>query len=143
MFGPDTLNLQFSVTPPSTGFVRDGFLTVEATPLLAGQAGSTSLRRAEVSLPVQFALHQNQPNPFRAGTMIRFDLPQGQLVRLDIFDAQGRRVRQLLNRFIPAGYQNVGWDHRDGAGMAVHPGVFFYRIQTSSFRDRKKMVLLP
>ncbi|HET7225330.1 MAG TPA: FlgD immunoglobulin-like domain containing protein [Candidatus Eisenbacteria bacterium] len=99
---------------------------------------------AEASpLPRSFALRQNQPNPFRGTTAIHFDLPVGQVVRLEIFDAQGRRVRTLANRYYPAGSHVVSWDQRDDNGTAVRPGLCFYRIETQVFRDRKKMVILP
>lgn len=125
--------------------VRDLFLCVDATPWLANQTPTATLGgiSRELSAPARFALWQNQPNPFRAGTTIRFDLPVGQVVHLEVFDAQGRLVRELVNRYMPAGYQSAYWDNRDASGGAVRPGVFFYRLRTDVFRDRKKMVLLP
>ena len=44
---------------------------------------------------------------------------------------------------VPAGYQAVTWDQRDDAGAPVHAGVYFYRLHTDVFRDRRKMTLLP
>ncbi len=98
-------------------------------------------RPAAGSLPVRFALHQNQPNPFGSATTIRFDLPVGVNVRLDVFDAQGRRVRTLADRFFPAGYQSVTWDPARGDAGRLGPGVYFYRIEAGPFRERRKMVL--
>jgi len=96
----------------------------------------------EIALPLRFALRQNQPNPFTAATTIRFDLPVGALVRLELFDAQGRRVTTLANRYFPAGYQSLRWDPSQRDGGQVGPGMYFYRIQAGPFRERKKMVLL-
>lgn len=139
----DTLWLSYGVPNQQAGTVRDLFFGVDATPMTSRDAVIARMEKQAVGLPVRFALHQNQPNPFRSGTTIRFDLPVGQMVRLEIFDAQGRRVRQLMNRFVPAGFQSIRWDQKDEAGSAVRPGVFFYRIQTQALHDRKKMVLLP
>jgi len=108
-------------------------------------AGSLRLQSPPESarLPQSFALHQNQPNPFRAATTIRFDLPSAGLVRLEVFDLLGRRVRALSNHWHPPGSHEVEWDRRDANGARVGPGAYFYRIEVGTMRDRKKMVLLP
>lgn len=49
-------------------------------------------------------------------------------VRLDVFDLQGRHVRNLAARRFPAGASLVDWDRRDRAGLAVRPGVYFARL---------------
>jgi hypothetical protein len=105
---------------------------------LLGRATPTA-----AALPVRFALRQNQPNPFTSLTTIRFELPVGAMVRLHVFDPKGRRIRTLANRYFPAGYQVLGWDHRDDDGRTLGPGVYFYRIEAGPFHDRKKMVLIP
>jgi galactose oxidase-like protein len=143
LVGPDTLSLVYSVEPVGSGLTRDYFLLVNATLLNPKSLEPLSMRHGEMDAPVRFALRQNQPNPFHSGTTIGFDLPIGQVVQLEIFDAQGRLVRQLVNRFIPAGYQSAFWDKRDSGGNTVSPGVFFYRLRSDVYRDRKKMVLLP
>jgi hypothetical protein len=94
------------------------------------------------TVPTEFALFQNRPNPFRATTVIRFALPRASVVRLEVFDVQGRRVALLANAYYPAGYHVVPWDHRSEGGARVGAGVYHYRLQAASFRAKKKMVLL-
>lgn len=94
-------------------------------------------------LPPRFVLRQNGPNPVSSNTTIRFDLPSPALIRLEIFDAQGRLVRTLANARFPAGFQSVEWDRRSGDGRSLGAGVYLYRIQAGTFHDQKKMVLLP
>lgn len=138
----DTLNLEFAATAVPQGQVRDWFL------LTTGLYSSTALPASEqppsteAALPTQFALRQNHPNPFNQTTAIHFDLPRGIPVRLEIFDAQGRLVRSLANGRFPAGFHALEWDHRTDRGKTLGAGVYLYRIQAGSFRDRKKMVLL-
>ncbi len=113
-----------------------------ATIAQVGVAQAGSRRGLSGAIPARFALHQNAPNPFSAKTMIRFDLPIASNVRLDLFDAQGRRVKTLADRLFPAGYQSVTWDPTQAEGHRVTPGVYFYRIQAGSFQERKKLVLI-
>ena len=64
------------------------------------------------------------------------------MVRLEVFDAQGRRLEVLANRYFPAGEQAILWDP-SARGTRVGPGVYFYGLEAGAFRDRKKMTLLP
>jgi hypothetical protein len=142
--GPDTAVLVFSVPGGNTA-ARSCFLMVDATPL-GPQAEANHLKGAPREdaerLPTRFALEQNRPNPFAARAEIRFALPVASQVRLEVFDAAGRRLKTLAQGPFPAGYQSVEWDGRDNGGNLVRPGVYLYRLVAGSFRDQKKMVLL-
>ncbi|MBI5711605.1 MAG: T9SS type A sorting domain-containing protein, partial [Candidatus Eisenbacteria bacterium] len=142
LIGPDTLALAYVSPPLVQGSVRDHFLVLEAIPLNPQTLAPLALRPAREDLPVRFALYQNQPNPFGAVTTIRFDLPVGAPVRLEVFDAQGRKLTTLANRYFPPGYHAVTWKPA-ATGRSVGPGVYFYRIEAGPFRERRKMVVLP
>ena len=95
------------------------------------------------TFPQQFALAQNRPNPFGQTTTIRFELPVDCRVRLDVFDLVGRRVATLADGDFPSGYHTVNWNRSTISGAAASPGIYLYRLSAGSFRDQKKMVLLP
>jgi hypothetical protein len=143
MTGADTLTLSFAALPAVAGQARDYFLALDAS--LSTATSVTPAFRAQPigdAPPVAFALEQNRPNPFSRSTTIRFALPVGEVVRLDLFDAQGRRVRTLASHYFPAGVHSVEWDHAMENGRSAGPGVYFYRIEAGPFRARKKMVLI-
>jgi len=142
LVGPDTLWTVFSGPPLGQGVVRSAFLRISARTVTASAAINAAARGVS-SLPTQFAMYQNVPNPFRGSTTFRLDLPVGRMVRLEIFDVSGRRVRTLVNHFMPAGRQSVAWNQRDDAGATLGAGVYFARVQVDTFRDRKKLVLMP
>jgi hypothetical protein len=142
LFGSDTLSLAFAVLPQAEGTVRDYFLQVEAT-RLATKPELSAIGATALVLPIRFALHQNQPNPFGSRTTIRFDLPVGAIVRLELFDVRGRHVGVLTDRYFPPGSHSVDWDIGPGARSPIGPGIYFYRIQAGPMRDRKKLVVLP
>jgi hypothetical protein len=135
----DTLALEFAAAPIAEGQVRDFFLLSRG---VYQSAALISEQSPVAAKPQHFALLQNRPNPFPARTAIRFELPVGSMVRIDILDAQGRRLQTLADHFFPAGYQTVEWNPREASGT-VGPGVYFCQIQSGPFRDRKQMVLLP
>jgi hypothetical protein len=92
--------------------------------------------------PPSFALHGCSPNPFTAGTSIRFDVPSSCQVRLAILDVQGRLVRELISEELPARPHTVTWDGTDSSGNKVVPGFYFARLKAGDFIDTARMMLL-
>ena len=108
--------------------------------------GSTSIALSGVSptdnLPTEFNLAQNYPNPFNPTTEISLDLPVAGHVSLMVFNVLGQQVRTLVDNEMPAGSHLVSWDGTSSSGNAVSSGVYFYRLETGSFVETKKMMLL-
>ena len=94
------------------------------------------------SIPVSFSLEQNYPNPFNSQTVIRFQLPEKEIVELKIFDIQGREIRTLINNEMEIGTHKIYWDGLDGNGNLTPSGIYFYRLKTKSFTSVKKAVML-
>jgi hypothetical protein len=93
-------------------------------------------------VPINFALHQNFPNPFNPITTLRYDLPSDALVTLSIYDMLGREITQLVNTNQQAGFKSVQWDATDMHGKPVSAGVYLYQIQAGEYVQTRKMVLL-
>lgn len=94
-----------------------------------GEAGPFQTDAGElVSAVTDFSLHQNEPNPFRGTTTIRFASPREGLMTLRVFDVSGRVVKTLVDGVTPAGRHSVVWDGRDEKGRPASAGVYFYRL---------------
>jgi len=76
------------------------------------------------------------PNPFNPRAEVSFALPAADRVRLEIFDARGRLVRQLLDGNLPAGAHTVTWDGLDDAGRVAASGVYRARLATAKGESR-------
>jgi hypothetical protein len=83
------------------------------------------------------ALHGNYPNPFRDQTTIGYVLPRTQRVRIDVYDAIGRRVRTLVDEVQRSGEHEVQFETSNLAS-----GVYFYRIGTKFFSEAGKAVVV-
>ena len=95
------------------------------------------------TLPRAIRLYPGQPNPFRASTMLRFDLLSESRVRLVIYDVAGRTVRNLYDRAAaPAGSYTVTWDGRDDAGQGIPGGIYFYRLETDRGSESARVARL-
>ena len=49
-------------------------------------------------------------------------------MRIDIWDLDGRLVRQLVRGPVPAGEHQAEWNGRNDAGRALPNGAYFYRM---------------
>ncbi|MFZ5981021.1 MAG: T9SS type A sorting domain-containing protein, partial [Candidatus Zixiibacteriota bacterium] len=106
--------------------------------------GNNDYAEDEISplLPGMLTLYQNYPNPFNPETVISFALPKTAPMRLEIFNILGQKVTTLLDRPMPAGINTVVWDGHSESGGKVSTGVYLYRLQSGSFTQTKKMLLL-
>ena len=93
-------------------------------------------------LPKEYALSQNYPNPFNPNTTIEFNLPKKSIVVVTIYNLIGQQVQQLVNQEYSAGNYKVTWDGITSNGVQTSTGIYFYRIETDSFVETKKMLLL-
>ena len=141
----DTLSLLFSDLEPSETGARTWLLEVDGTPVLPRVAQALARQREPMApspVPVAFALYPAAPNPTRGTVRLSFDLPQRTAVRLEIFDAQGRRVRRLEGSYEP-GRHSFEWDLRHSKGPRVAPGIYSYRLTAGRQRAQSKLVVLP
>ena len=86
----------------------------------------------------------NFPNPFSSTTTIAFDIPSGSEgpVSLSIYDISGRIVTTLIDEPLDTGSHSTIWDRCDAGGRKLDPGVYFYRIESSTFNIARRMILL-
>jgi uncharacterized repeat protein (TIGR01451 family) len=104
--------------------------------------GSTNMHGpvfTATSAPMQYSLGQNFPNPFNAGTKIKFRLEKPGFCDLVIYNIKGQLVRKLVSEFKGAGVYTVQWDGLTQEGTPVPSGLYFYEITTNGFSESRKM----
>jgi formylglycine-generating enzyme required for sulfatase activity len=92
--------------------------------------------------PTTHDLSPNYPNPFNSGTVIRFALPVQTQAELALFNLAGQRVATLLSGLRQAGRYAVHWDGRDDDSRDLASGIYLYRLQTESWTQTRKLLLL-
>jgi photosystem II stability/assembly factor-like uncharacterized protein len=88
-------------------------------------------------VPETYYLQQNYPNPFNPTTNISFSIPSSGFVTMKVYNMAGMEVAKLLNENKTAGSYTIGFDAAN-----LPSGAYFYRLETNSFTDTKKMILL-
>ncbi len=98
---------------------------------------STGIQDDKSSTPKKFELGQNYPNPFNSSTTIFFNLPGASRVSLKIYNSAGQQIASLLDDNLSAGNHQVQWN------AANFPsGIYFYKLECSSFSETKHMIFL-
>ena len=82
------------------------------------------------------------PNPSRAPVHIEYFSLQPEVLSVEVYDLSGRLVRQVKNFYVNSGHQLLTWDGRDTKGIAVEPGIYFVRVQTSTGSLTRKVLLV-
>jgi hypothetical protein len=115
--------------------------------LIISNSAVTAIKLAPAQSPLTYKLHQNYPNPILSGaksraavnptTTIKFSLPVAGRVRLTLYNLLGEKVTELIDKELEAGAHQVEMNTKDYAA-----GIYFYRMESGSFTDLKKLVIL-
>ena len=98
---------------------------------------TTTVDVTSSSIPSAFTLLQNYPNPFNPSTDISFNLPSRSFVTLKVFDLLGREAATLVSKELPVGYHSQRWNAEN-----MPSGIYFYRLQSGTYSETKKLLLL-
>lgn len=89
------------------------------------------------TIPSEFRLFDNYPNPFNPSTIIRYSLADAGNVRLMVYDYLGREVTVLQDGVAFAGLHEVQFN-----AEKLSSGIYFYTIMSGRNTATKKMLLL-
>ena len=87
--------------------------------------------------PNKFALFQNYPNPFNPSTTIVYSIPKNGLVKLNIYNVLGQKVRTLVNEVKAAGEYKTFF-----TSSSIASGVYFYSLEFENKYLTKKMLFV-
>ena len=99
-------------------------------------------------LPDEFMLGQNFPNPFNPSTKIKFAVRNKSKVRLIVYNVLGNQVATLFNDEAEANkvyeveFSATGGSASSGNAFALPSGIYIYRLESDSFVESHKMLLI-
>jgi hypothetical protein len=83
------------------------------------------------------------PNPLNPEAMLTFTQSKPGMVRVEMFDVQGRLVRTLVGpTYMAAGYHDVKIDGRGQSGEKLASGVYFVRGTTADGNFKNAVTIL-
>jgi hypothetical protein len=85
----------------------------------------------------------NYPNPFNAGTTIRFSLPEAHRVSIVIYNTHGQQIKNLIsNQDFGLGNHTVIWDGKKDNGNDVASGIYLCQLAIGNNRKSLRLALI-
>jgi hypothetical protein len=105
----------------------------------------TGIASSSSDMLAAYSLSQNYPNPFNPTTVIVYQLPVANEVKLIVFNLVGQPVAELVDGAVEAGYHEVTFD-----ASSLPSGVYFCRLQArptgggpgGSYTETRKLLLV-
>ena len=109
-----------------------------------GRAGAlrSAQGEAQSAAPTRFALYDAGPNPSSTGAALALEVPRAGRVRVAVYDATGRLIRVLVDRFMEVGRYPVEWDGMTSDGTRPGASLFFVRVTAKGFELSHKVIAL-
>jgi len=113
----------------------------------AGNSPETQTKGTGISTDYSYQLpktnlFQNFPNPFNAETLIKFYIPEKMVVRVEIYNLLGQKIRSLMNQNSNPGMYAIKWDGKNDFGESVSSGFYFYKLWTEQETLVRKLLLM-
>lgn len=105
--------------------------------LIIFKRNSVGIQNISQTIPAEYKLYDNYPNPFNPSTIIEFDIPENSSVSLNIYDVSGKLILQLLNDELSPGKFKYTLN-----GNNLNSGVYFIKFSSGQYTSVKKIVLL-
>jgi len=108
---------------------------------LLGIAPEISERQAQTDIDNYQLAVSASPNPFQFETRLQFDMPQAELISINVFDIRGREIySEKLQGSV--GMNSWIWSGQDLLGHTVSTGIYFVRINDSHQSVTCKLMLM-
>jgi hypothetical protein len=142
MYAPNPLQPGSSVshwdTPETPNLLMEPFINsdltgVDLTQYVFADLGWVGSATGVASGPAPVAPPRaySAPNPFSAGTAIKFTLDRPGVATIEIYDVRGGLVRRMPAAYRLSGPQSVDWDGTDAHGKRAAAGVYLWRVHSA------------
>ena len=107
-----------------------------------GVCDGMAISQIRSSLPDEFSISHNYPNPFNPVTAINFDVAEMDEISLIVYDLAGKEVATLVSGIYAPGRYMVEWNAVNNAGDGIVSGMYIYRYISSEQAITRKMLYL-
>jgi len=95
------------------------------------------LAMVDKTFPLSYKLYNAYPNPFNPSTTINFFIGDDQFISLNIYDLNGRLIKDFSIKHLLPGSHKIIWKPNN-----MISGIYFIELLAENFRATKKLILL-
>lgn len=127
----------------ATQFYQDEILTIYKSLSGSGNGFNQIKEYLEgllqiISIPIEYSLENNFPNPFNPTTNISFSLPKNCIISIVIYNINGELVKKIIeNKSYPLGNHLININLSE-----LSTGIYFYKLETIDWKKTRKMILV-
>jgi len=92
--------------------------------------------------PDDYSLGEAYPNPFNGRTSIQFSMVKFGMIKIEVYNLMGQKIRTLISEQRPAGTHFVCWDGKNDFGQRVGSGLYLYKMTINNFQASKRILYL-
>ena len=108
----------------------------ESVPFVADiQIGT--LNMSDNSLPEDFGLVKNYPNPFNPNTTIEYYLGESGMVTMSVYDVNGRLIDSIVNTYQVSGKHSIIWQPNN-----ISSGMYYINLVQGMNIDKMKLMYI-
>ena len=128
-----------TITGTATGITNLVFSDPNATEI----SFTLNVDKVGPTIPSDFTISQNFPNPFNPATYITFDVPAGMGdISLKVYDLSGKEIITLASGSLLPGKYSVNWNAVNNYGEPVASGMYVYRYVSNEAAITRKMLYM-
>jgi hypothetical protein len=95
------------------------------------------------SIPENFSVSDNYPNPFNPSTQVEISLPMDSDISFKVYSLTGVEIYSYTQNAVSMGKYKIKWNGKDSYGRSLPSGVYLYEFKAGDqFHQTKKMTLL-
>jgi hypothetical protein len=109
----------------------------QSNPVFAKESAESSYAELASTVPEEFKLYNNYPNPFNPSTEIKFGLMKESFATLTVYDMLGRTVATLVRGQLRPGIYSATFN-----ANGLSSGIYIYRLNAGTYVETRRMVLM-
>jgi endoglucanase len=84
---------------------------------------------------------QLMPNPMRGSTTISYSLSESSPVWISIYNLNGQKVKDLVQKSLPEGTYSLQWFGDDNNGEMLPGGIYICKLTTDKYQEYCKLII--
>ncbi|MCK9279487.1 MAG: T9SS type A sorting domain-containing protein [Melioribacteraceae bacterium] len=101
-----------------------------------------SVKEKKEQIPTETKLVSNYPNPFNPSTVINYLVSSPGVVKIEIYNLLGEKIKELVNEEKPIGNYVTRWEGKNENGNIVSSGIYFCILSNKSSISKLKLLLI-